>query len=701
VYVLVVRDPEGNEVEYDLVGEVVLGRDETADVQLPDPGVSRRHARLFLEDGLCYVEDLGSANGTLLDDQAVVGQVVLEPGRVASLGPFKVWVEDPSGGAAAAAPVAAAPGLADDDLHGDTLAGMPAYTGSSTQAMAAVGGDPSVLGTLEGVSGVGLGMVCEVRDGTTIGRLPGTDVVVDDPSMSRRHAEIVFADGQLIVRDLGSSNGTFVNDLPAVEQPLDDGDIVTFGSVAFRFTAAAAVAAGALPDVAAVADIPGRRGRGGRAKGGGGMPPQRKLLLGVAGVLVVGMVVVVVAGGSRGGGTVPAPGGGTMTTQEAEDLRTQVFNLNRRAKMLMEAENWSGAEELVEQAVELDPINNEARELLAQTRAEGKMQQLFNEASRLAAVNPEDALEVYMQIEPDSAYRRRARFQVQQIVERITSRADRECRGFVSANRFQEALRYCRRYMDFACQCPDTMNRAVEEALETAERRARVPAAERWRCPPDLVEWMPCAQAAVAAGGTDAARIIGRHFPEPIAGVVVAYHRGNPEEALRELGRLEERRDLPADQQEMVRRLRGQMRFAHGQFQIGHSELGRENLDRAAEVWTEAFDVDAQILPENLQSSMRREATRRLSGAYYERGFRLFEMRRYIEAYEWYRKGYDVNPGDTRIGEGIRRLEVTGNALMRRAQTCGELRPILRFTLDDPPSAVHQQVQELMQRRGC
>ena len=53
---------------------------------------------------------------------------------------------------------------------------------------------------------------------TTIGRLPESDVVVDDPAPRRQHARIRAADGEYVLSDLGSTNGTFVNDEPVRER---------------------------------------------------------------------------------------------------------------------------------------------------------------------------------------------------------------------------------------------------------------------------------------------------------------------------------------------------------------------------------------------------------------------------------------------------------------------------------------------------
>jgi hypothetical protein len=70
---------------------------------------------------------------------------------------------------------------------------------------------------------------------TTIGRGLGVDVRLDDPSVSRLHAEIVRRGPYYYVADLGlSRNGTRVNGRPVARRVLDDGDVLTFGSARCR-----------------------------------------------------------------------------------------------------------------------------------------------------------------------------------------------------------------------------------------------------------------------------------------------------------------------------------------------------------------------------------------------------------------------------------------------------------------------------------
>ncbi len=75
------------------------------------------------------------------------------------------------------------------------------------------------------------------EDPVTIGRLPDCDVVLSDPNVSRRHAEVRRRGNDFVVIDLSSTNGTRVNGAGVRERRLNDGDEITFGSTQVRFEA--------------------------------------------------------------------------------------------------------------------------------------------------------------------------------------------------------------------------------------------------------------------------------------------------------------------------------------------------------------------------------------------------------------------------------------------------------------------------------
>ena len=73
------------------------------------------------------------------------------------------------------------------------------------------------------------------RTPITIGRLSTNDVVISDSNVSRRHAELRRTGDTWMVVDLGSTNGSVVNGKLAKEQPLKNGDRISFGTSELEF----------------------------------------------------------------------------------------------------------------------------------------------------------------------------------------------------------------------------------------------------------------------------------------------------------------------------------------------------------------------------------------------------------------------------------------------------------------------------------
>lgn len=72
----------------------------------------------------------------------------------------------------------------------------------------------------------------------TVGRLPECTISINDSNISRNHAEVKAGPTAYVVTDLGSTNGTMVNGVKITGQrPLNDGDIISFGSTHVRFEA--------------------------------------------------------------------------------------------------------------------------------------------------------------------------------------------------------------------------------------------------------------------------------------------------------------------------------------------------------------------------------------------------------------------------------------------------------------------------------
>jgi two-component system cell cycle response regulator len=94
------------------------------------------------------------------------------------------------------------------------------------------------------IYGAELGRRYPLRSPAMIGRDADNDIVLDSPGVSRQHAAIVPAPGAWAITDLGSTNGTQVNDVPVIgSQPLESGDLVKVGGSIFKYIAGGEVEA--------------------------------------------------------------------------------------------------------------------------------------------------------------------------------------------------------------------------------------------------------------------------------------------------------------------------------------------------------------------------------------------------------------------------------------------------------------------------
>jgi pSer/pThr/pTyr-binding forkhead associated (FHA) protein len=76
--------------EYAIGDEVVIGRHTSCEVHVPLGWVSRRHCRVFMMEGFCWIEDLGSAQGTRVEGQTIRGPCLLAHGARVSIGQVEV-----------------------------------------------------------------------------------------------------------------------------------------------------------------------------------------------------------------------------------------------------------------------------------------------------------------------------------------------------------------------------------------------------------------------------------------------------------------------------------------------------------------------------------------------------------------------------------------------------------------------------------
>jgi FHA domain len=96
-------------------------------------------------------------------------------------------------------------------------------------------GGMQLLGWIVPMQGPQKGELFTLSPATTIGKDPSCSIVLQDSFMSSRHAEIKAEAGVWVLKDLGSTNGTQVNDKRVEKQELVDGDMIMFGKCLVKF----------------------------------------------------------------------------------------------------------------------------------------------------------------------------------------------------------------------------------------------------------------------------------------------------------------------------------------------------------------------------------------------------------------------------------------------------------------------------------
>jgi hypothetical protein len=99
---------------------------------------------------------------------------------------------------------------------------------------AGTGSDPRLI--VERAPGHTPGMEYEVGDGAVMGRGDQAEIRLEDPFASSRHAKLTPQGGIVVIEDLGSTNGTYLNEeLLSGPQPLHQGDRVRIGDSEFTY----------------------------------------------------------------------------------------------------------------------------------------------------------------------------------------------------------------------------------------------------------------------------------------------------------------------------------------------------------------------------------------------------------------------------------------------------------------------------------
>jgi pSer/pThr/pTyr-binding forkhead associated (FHA) protein len=217
--VMTQQDCEGMEFVLEKAN-LTLGRATINEiVLLHDSKVSRHHARIDKKEAGFTIVDLGSTNGTYVNGKRVASSA-LAPGDVIKLGDTVFRFES------------GLPQIEPDVIPLDSEEDLEKTLCRTTLSMTLK--DTEVPRFAVHTPGK-TWEVSMTGEALTIGRHPQSDIALHQPMVSRHHARIEKRGETFIIRDLGSTNGTFVGGKRIEEHTLQDCDTILIGNARIVF----------------------------------------------------------------------------------------------------------------------------------------------------------------------------------------------------------------------------------------------------------------------------------------------------------------------------------------------------------------------------------------------------------------------------------------------------------------------------------
>lgn len=198
--------------------QLTIGRAAINQICIPQQHVSRQHASIEFHDGMFVINDMGSANGTFLNDQLVKTPTPLMAGD-------KIRLYTPELDFVA---------VTTDDTSENPISVSLLATDETPSAVIGIPRLIFMTGPQKDE------IVKLTLDDVKLGRatLNHTwEIGIQDSSVSRPHARIARVDSTWVVYDLGSANGTRVNSVNVTEKGkvLSDGDVLSLGQTMVQF----------------------------------------------------------------------------------------------------------------------------------------------------------------------------------------------------------------------------------------------------------------------------------------------------------------------------------------------------------------------------------------------------------------------------------------------------------------------------------
>ncbi len=670
MWYLLVYDPSGVEVARVPITEgavISIGSDPSCVVRLPLAAPSQ--AYVYLTGGFPVLEDGGSQT-TVLDGFALAAPSYLTPeSQVMLANAYAAYVYFDASGAVAAPPPPPPPDFVPPPPE---EAAYPAAAAGYAPESAPAGGQiqvntgehdvhPAAAASVQvGYDAVyepkkqlklvaregyldGREFILAYDDFFDLGRAPNVEIVVDDPSVSRVHARLlVEPGGSLLVQDLRSTNGTFINGREVQREHAHIGDRIRFGEVPFLLT------------VVGGASVKGARFS---------IRQYKKLVFTFVGILFLFGVIAVIQV-ARSHRFKPPVDTRAKEISYDENIKARVARLKAEADEMARLDDWDGAVAKYREALGLLPDDAELKEKLGFAQFEKRNYAIFKEAlelkSRMTHEARIKALEKFGQIDKKSQY---YRADISPIIVELKQDLARHYRdegtALFKSQQYQQAAENFCQYFELDSKLDDL--KGEEQVRLDLQHCEKMLAGRKDYTPCEAVRFHERRIPVDEMWAKQAKDAIFRKYPQGIAEQVLTYFVGDPKNAilgLEELVKNPKNKKKFAEHAQMIVELQGQLRNVVQGYESGETKLQAGDVEAARADWNVVLTVDRNIIPEGFKSQYHRNISNRLAKSYYADGRKSLELYRYEEAFEYFKQGLDLDPDDTtELLDGFKELE--------------------------------------------
>jgi pSer/pThr/pTyr-binding forkhead associated (FHA) protein/tetratricopeptide (TPR) repeat protein len=479
-----------------------------------------------------------------------------------------------------------------------------------------------------------------------IGRSPDVEIVLDDPSVSRVHARLkIEPGGTLVIQDLRSTNGTFLNGSEVKKEIASIGDRIRIGEIPFLFTTS-------------------NFGTSKTSTPFSGLLKSKKAIFVIVGFILVVTMMFIVQIAIKNRNKIKKP---TLLAQKEDyqdSLNEQVAKLKAQAKSMAEVDHWDSCIAKYKSALSLMPEDKTIKRKLSHASFERKNYRIFKKAlfekNRMTFEGRLTSLRQFRLIDKSSQYYRSDLSPIiHGLKKSLATYYKNAGMNEYTARQYTKAANNLCSYFLLDSGVDDIR---TEQKIRLA--LLRIERIKKWKRNFPKCENIRFKEARILVSdlwAKEASTAIKKKYYKGIGTALISYFSGNPKDAILRLDNLLKTRRGKRRYKEhltQIIQLKEQLQSVIQRYESGETKLQQNDPNGALVEWNVVRNLDKQLIPFKWKSRYRRNIANRLSHRYYEDGKKDLDVLRYEDAFKLFKKGLDLDPDDTtELRSGIKELE--------------------------------------------